>query len=387
MTAQQQPTEQPAGADAAPPLKVFVHLAFGQDVEHLRRLKEKGDLAGVGEETPYGYGRADAMGCSVEFSRQAKDPSPLWTAMRFICRGLLGFDYMHARHNAAAALKSDIVWTHTESQFLAMALVFALRGPSAPRPKLLGQSVWFFDNWPRLDPVRKRIYRWLIGYVDILTVHSPENLAVARRLFPDKRAELVRFGIPSENPAPLRRRGGPPWRIIALGNDRHRDWKTAIDAFAGAPDIELRLHTRSLPEGPVKDAPNVTVSILKTNEALAAAFAAADLMIVPLKPNLHASGATALQEGALFGAPMVVTRVGGLDAYFDETEVSYVPPFSPEAMREAARRLLAEPDTAYAQARAAQTRMTAPDRGARRYIEQHVELSRELCAAPATAGR
>ncbi len=40
-------------------------------------------------------------------------------------------------------------------------------------------------------------------------------------------------------------------------------------------------------------------------------------MVVPLKPNKHASGITVMEEAALHGLPMVVTDTGGLKAYFD----------------------------------------------------------------------
>lgn len=358
-------------------IKVFAHLAHGQDVVAWEKMWSDGVLVGINDPTPYGYGRASKMGCEVSFSEAAKG-SKLYAFIRLVLRVLLGFDYIQARHNAKRALEADIIWTHTESQYLAMALVFALRGKDKPRPLLLAQSVWFYDKWPKLDPIRKAFYRYLINYVDVLTVHSPLNLERAKALFPDKRAELVRFGIPSEDLKTPERRENKPHRIICVGNDRHRDWQTAIEAFKDDPNIDMKIFSTKTNPKIADGIDNVEIRGVRNDAELKAELSTASLMVLPLKPNLHASGATVLQESAIFGIPVIASHVGGLDAYFDAEAVTYVPHGSPEALRRAAMELLNDPAKAVAQATKAHDRVKSGAIGANAYVMDHVRISRDL---------
>lgn len=380
-----------SSADAHAPdtkMKVFAHLAYGQDVDHWNRLLAAGTLVGTNEATPYGYGRAEGMNCSVGFSRQGKH-GPLRKLYRAGLRAILGFDLVHAEDNAERAYECDVVWTHTESQFLAMAMVFS-RQPDRPRPKLIGQSVWLYDKWDKLDPLRKAFYRRLVRHVDVLTVLSPLNRDVARKVFPEKRVELVHFGIATEGCVEPTMRNNSPHRVIALGNDRHRDWETAIAAFGNVPGVELKIFSTKASPRLADGFHNVEVRGLRDNESFLQEMAAASVMVLPLKANLHASGATVVQEAAIHGVPAVASRIGGIDDYFASDEVTYVEPGSPSALRTAVLQLLDDPEAALAQARRAQQRIRDGKIGAETYIRDHVRLSRELLdpePAQATSGR
>ncbi|MCS0501285.1 glycosyltransferase [Ancylobacter mangrovi] len=364
----------PPGAEP----KVFVHLAFAQDEQEWERRWRAGTLIGLNDPSPYGYARARAMGCAVAFSRAAKE-GVLRKAVRYAVRALLGFDYLHALHNREAILASDVIWTHSESQYLAVALLLAIYGrrPSG-RPKLLGQSVWLFDRWDGLTAIRRAFFRRLIREVDLLTTLSPENLAVIRRAFPGKHCELVLFGIPSEKWTPPRVRVSRPARIISLGNDRHRDWRTLVAALRGQPDIELTIVSGTAPVSLMRDAANVRIVQLADNSELQSLMHEAALMVVPLKPNRHASGITVMEEAALEGLPMVVSGTGGLEAYFDARSACYVPPGDPLALRAAVQSLLAAPERGILLAQRAQARMRLGGLGCQEYIARHVELTRAL---------
>ena len=56
------------GEEYPRPIRVFVHLARNKDVTQWSAAYKAGTLVGVNEETPYGYGRAERMGCEVRFS-------------------------------------------------------------------------------------------------------------------------------------------------------------------------------------------------------------------------------------------------------------------------------------------------------------------------------
>jgi hypothetical protein len=111
-----------------------------------------------------------------------------------------------------------------------------------PRPKLIGQSVWLVDQWKDKLPHQRLLHCWPIKRnVDILTFPSPDNLAGARKLFPESRSELVLFGIPSEAKHPPVPGSHKPVKILAVGNDVHRDWDCAIAALRDQADIELAI--------------------------------------------------------------------------------------------------------------------------------------------------
>jgi len=326
------------GAETSRPLNVFVHLAADKDAVAWREAWLARTLVGINDETPYGYGRATTMGCRVVFSRTTPEALPV-KVVRLGLRVLTGFDAIHAFRQRRAMGEADVVWTHTESQYLAVAAILAL---SKRRPKLLGQSVWLFDLWNKLTPLHKLLYRRLIRHVDVLTVHSSENFAVAKALFPGKRIVLVPFGIPSEEMTEPVPRAGKPFRILSIGNDRHRDWTCLASALDGVDDAEAVILSGTAPR------------------------------------SLTPSGITVIQEAVLAGVPVIATATGGLEGYFGTDAVRYVPPGDPDALRDALREIAGDPEAARQRAVRAQRHMVEAGIGAQSFIRQHVELSHDL---------
>ena len=359
-----------------PPLNVFVHLAHDKDPEKWRTAFHAGTLVGRNDETPYGYGRANSLGCQVTFSRSLEE-SRLEKARRLAYRVALGFDYLHALRQRDAIRAADVVWTHTESQFLGVASIIR---NSARRPRVIAQAVWLLDRWPTLTPLHKILFKQLIRNVDILTTHSELNASLARELFPKTKVLVVPFGIPSENPTPPVFRSTDPVRVLAVGNDRHRDWSTLIEAFGNQENYAVEIISSTVSKSLIRNVRNVTVRSLTKNSDLIEAYAKATIAVVPLRPNLHASGATVTQEAVLAGIPLVVTDAGGLKNYFDDSEVTFVRTRDAKSLRDAVADLLKNPNRALQMAGRAQAKMASGALGADAYIKRHVELSRDLIA-------
>ena len=169
-------------------MNVFVHLAHDKNVVTWRQGWQDGKLVGRNDPTPYGYGRAEEMGCRLKYSRSPPE-NPLQKLIRLGLRVILGFDLVHAYHQRRGIREAEVVWTHTESQFLGVAALLQKAGG----PKVIAQSVWLFDRWDGLNVVHKWLYRRLIRRLDVLTFHSPLNMAVAKTLFPEKDCRLVPF--------------------------------------------------------------------------------------------------------------------------------------------------------------------------------------------------
>ena len=316
------------------PIRVFAHLASDKDRAKWASRHAAGLLVGRNDPTPYGYGRASRMGCTVSFSRSAPENVP-HAALRVGARLLLGYDREHARRQVEAMLESDVVWCHTESQSLAVADVLGVRRPG--RPAIIGQVVWLLDRWPKLTSFHRRLFTTLVSRLDILLTLSPSNAALARDLFPNTRVEVVPFGIPSEDAVPPADRRHAVNRVVAVGNDRHRDWQTLYRAFADEADVDLRVFSGTAPPFVERKKPRaeggqsrITIGAAKDNAELNSAYAAASVAVVPLLPNLHASGITAIQEAILAGVPVVATDVGGLGLISTTTPWSTCRPATPK---------------------------------------------------------
>lgn len=373
-----------AEAFQEPDIKVFVHLARDKDPVTWKQNWFTGKLVGLNDPTPYGYGRAEGMGAKLVFSKSGAE-KPLAKFLRLGLRVITGFDVVHAYRHRKEILAADVVWTHTESQFLAVAAIL----PKTGGPKLIGQSVWLFDRWSRLPPAHKWLYRRLIRRVDVLTFLSPENMHVARRLFPKKDCRFIPFGIPSESMIPPTERPGRNVIIVAPGSDRHRDWSTLVDAVDSIPNSITTILSGTAPARLAEHRPWLSIKKAKTNYELTEHFARASVVCVPLKPNKHASGITVVQEAVLSGVPVIATRAGGLDAYFSHDEIRYVQPGNVADLRQALLDINLDPKGAADMARRAQERMRRDKMGADSYVQEHMTMSREIVGTrySAWAGR
>jgi glycosyltransferase involved in cell wall biosynthesis len=368
------------------PIQVFVHLARGFGAAQWQARWDKGEIIGLNDRLPYGYFWAQEDGCTIEYSEDRHEGA-FGRVLRLGVRLLLGFDFVHAWRNRRGIRRAEIVWTHTESQYLAVLLL--LWGcPRSARPKVIAQSVWLFDRWPRLWSPKRWLYARLIAGAAVLTVLSPENLKVARALFPRQRSEMIPFGVKVDRMIKRGRRPAQrPIRVLSLGFDRHRDWQTLVSAVRDWPDCELRIVAPRLDPSLTRRCANITLVHPKTNAELAALYDWADLVALALRPNLHASGITVIEEATVFGVPVVCTGVGGLGAYFAEGEVRYVPAGDPAALRQAIAALVDDDAERWSMVERAQHRMATAGLTSRRFGQRHAELSRELLRGPAADGR
>jgi glycosyltransferase involved in cell wall biosynthesis len=367
---------------SVPEIRVFVHLAHGFGAQRWEERLRCGEVVGLTDRLPYGYFWAQEHGCAVTYSEDKKETQPK-RLIRLGVRWILGFDFIHAWRNRSGIFDADVVWTHTESQHLAILLLLMM-GPKRRRPKVIAQSIWLFDRWPRFSAPRRLFYARLLSHADLLTVHSPDNLQRARELFPGTRSRLVLFGVRTDAVSALRRRPVRcPIRVLSLGNDEHRDWDTAIAAIRGWQGCELKIVSPSVAEHRIKSIANVTKATPRSMQDLEALYDWADIVVLTIKPNLHASGITVILEATVFGLPVICTDIGGLRAYFPDDEVRYVPPRDAAELRRAIAELAADDTSRWMLVERARARVHSHGLSSRSYARKHAELSRELlCNVP-----
>ncbi|MEQ8964384.1 MAG: glycosyltransferase [Azospirillaceae bacterium] len=369
-------------------IRAFVLLPFSQglvggDAAGLARWAERHARGLTAEATPYGYHRAREHGIAPVFS---VDP-PTGKALSVLRSALLraaGMDLVHVWRNRARIADADIVWTHTEREHLAV-LALQRAGLAARRP-VIAQSVWLFEHWERLSGLRRAAYRALLRRAAALTTLSPVNRDVARRALGRADVAMIPFGIDPALFDGLARpvdggEQGRPARLLGIGNDRDRDWRTFADALAAAPDLAVEAEiltpraealARRLP-----DDPRLTcrkASLAEVREA----YAAADIAVLPLRPNRHASGVTVLLEAVAAGVPVIATATGGLDAYLDAAAVTWVEPGDQDDLARAVAVLLADPERRRRQAEAARRQVAERGLTSADYVAAHCTLTRRL---------
>ncbi|KVE36259.1 glycosyltransferase [Burkholderia sp. TSV86] len=350
--------------------RVHIHLFYGADPHTYRH----GD--GIG--CLYGYHHAESDEFALTYSRDAQER---WFASigRRALKFALGFDLVHAWRNRAFLLNSDVIWTHTEHEHLAAALMLRLSGECGARPLLLAQSIWLLDRWPDYSCARRWLYRALLSRADVLTTLARDNAGLCRRYL-HRNAVHVYYGLDTQDfPVCVPGAWTPHWplRIAAIGNDRDRDWKTFVTAFRDDDKYEVRLATRRRISRALH-APNVMIAPVSGIARQRELYDWADLIVVPLRPNFHASGITVMLEAAAVGKPMIVADVGGLRDYFPDDTAAYVPPFDVLALRRAADAFAAWPEQALACAQAAARRIMQRNLTTRQFAAQHVQITRDL---------
>jgi hypothetical protein len=102
--------------------KVHVHLFYGADP----RFYRPGDNIGC----LYGYHHAQSDALALTYSQDARESKPV-KLLRRALKAALGFDFIHTWRNRAEMLRSDVIWTHTEQEWLSAALMLLLSGRKA----------------------------------------------------------------------------------------------------------------------------------------------------------------------------------------------------------------------------------------------------------------
>lgn len=293
--------------DAVP--HVVVVLGADQDAAEWRQRHARGETL---DETPYGYDRAEpVVRLSWTRSRPESVRARRW---RRSVAGRLGFDIVHVWRNRRLIRSADVVWTHTEREHLAVALLQLLvrKGTRVP---VLAQSVWLWDAWARWGATRRRFVAALLRTHAIEVVHSRVNRDIARRSVPGRTVELVPFGSATSAPPTARQESEAEMLVLAVGNDADRDWAVLSEAAARLPNARFRVASSSPRASAIEWPSNATVRPAATRSELMELYAAASVVVVPLKENRHASGATACIEALSVGRPLVVTSAGGVDDY------------------------------------------------------------------------
>lgn len=298
-------------------MKVFIQLPADLSIAEWQKNYLNGKIVGINDpDSPYGYSRIKDSYNTVEFSQKPKN--------MFLCkvlRKLFGMDLWNTFKNRKSIFSANIVWTHTEVECFAVAFLSLVFNREI---KILGQCVWLMDKWDNYSFFRKMIYKTLVRKIDVLTFHSPLNSSKAKKIFPRNEVKIVKFGIPTENIYPVNSLNmNRVLKVVAIGNDIHRDWDYLIETCGNNKSIDLTIISTKIDKRLIEGFDNIRIKVFDDRDLFISFVKSNHVSIVPLKNNLHASGLTAIQESIILGIPVICSNKGGLDYYFTDEIVSF----------------------------------------------------------------
>ncbi len=303
-----QGTERPAARAAARP-RVVVHLAHEQDPVAWRARHAAGrPWTARPTATTSPRGRSTSPGACPTASDRS------WPASGARSRRGSG-PTSCTRGATARSWGARTSWTHTEREHLAVGLVRTTL-PRRRRPAVLAQSVWLWDRWDDLGRARRRLFAAVLRGHAVEAVHSDVNRRVALDRVPGRRVVLVPFGTaPATGEGRAAGSAASAPEVLAVGNDRDRDWAVLRAALDLLPGVTARIASRSAAAARVAVAGRVDVAPAAGRAELARLYEGCRVVVVPLRENRHASGATACVEAMAAGRALVVTDAGGVRDY------------------------------------------------------------------------
>ena len=152
-------------------------------------------------------------------------------------------------------------------------------------------------------------------------VHSSAQAPALARTFglDPARVHPIAFGVDAGFFAPAPDGEVDPDLVVAVGNDRHRDWLTTLAAFdlvrEQRPAARLLVASHTVDPSLLAGRPGVVHEPRLRHDVLATRLARAQAAMVLSVPNLHVSGATAMLEALACGRPAVATANPGAQDY------------------------------------------------------------------------
>lgn len=282
----------------------------------------------VPDAAPYGLDYLKGHGFEVSFRRSVHSYS------EFLMRPAskrLGLDLAAIVDQRASRRRADVVLSWNEGVGLPTAISRSRREP----PSVTG-IIWMTEpGLPNglLSLVRTGIRRSAAVFV-CSTAQIDRVIALGA---PPDRVHYVPMGIDNEMFQPHAGDRAESNRVVAFGNDRHRDWRLLAQSMAllkqRVKDVELHVYSQRAPELPpdtgVVHRDHVDVPQIRD------AYAKAAVVVIPTKPNLHVSGVTVALEAMALGRPLVACKTPGMSDYVIDGVTGYlVPPSNPEELRD-----------------------------------------------------
>lgn len=289
---------------------------------------------------PYGIDILEGQGFTLAGVPQASHP---WTVkLRDVVEHRLGFPLESALRGITQSGRPDVVIALLERQAATASYLKSARVPPYSNTALVNWSCWLADDIQRADTAeRARLVRRYksADLITHLSRHETEILVDAgfreEQLFPITYGVCHRYYTPPETPRDI--------DILAVGQDRGRDYKTLFDAVRGA---DLRVDVVCRPENvaglSVPD--NVRMHGVVPLGGYRDLLRRARIVAIPTGVHAYPTGSSVALESASSGCCVVTTSTPAMRDYFtdndaDDDTAVLLPPHDSSSWRECLLRL------------------------------------------------
>ncbi len=273
------------------------------------RRHEAGD---VPARLPYGVDALADIGWTLSGSRRAT--APRWGKVRDLVEHRAGFPVEQTLRGVGEAHRSDLVLALLERQGAAASTLRRAHVPPFGSTPLVVWSCWLADDIRSADPEQRRRIKQRFDGADLITHlsrHETEiftDLGIGEdRLFPVTYGVSHDYYIPGD--------GRRDIELLAVGQDRGRDYRTLFDAVRGT---DLRLDVVCKPENLADlDVPaNVRVHGVVPLREYRVLLQRAQVVAVPTRDLAYPTGSSVALESASSGACVAVTGTRAMRDYF-----------------------------------------------------------------------
>ena len=193
----------------------------------------------------------------------------------------------------------------------------------------------------------------LLGYSDkIVSLGKPEH-GYLLTIAPHLKSKLVflPFGVdtdfwrPSESGETVEKR-----TVLSVGNDRNRDWQTALDVASICPDVSFKFVTQRLSERQCPRNVELIYGDLKkrpiSEMVIRDLYRESRLVMIPLKQTLQPSGQSVTLQALACGTPVIISETPGFwdsSRFINGETIDFVDPENPESFKVQIERKFSNP--------------------------------------------
>ena len=189
-----------------------------------------------------------------------------------------------------------------------------------------------------------RLYRMIVRHLFLVSFSRSEQSFLSNAI--KQPVAYLNFGVDKVFWSPSK--SSSKSYILAIGNDRNRDWETLINSWdASLPPLKI-VTSLPVPSAP----PNVEVikgdwrESLLSDEDIRDLLWGARFVVVPLKDTIQPAGQSACLQAMACGKAVILSDISGIwdsDLMVDRQSVLLTPPGDASALAERVRTLLEDP--------------------------------------------
>lgn len=264
---------------------------------------------------PYGVDALEAAGFALRGVRQSSRPRV--AKVREAVEHRTGLVLERPLRAVPLARRADLVLALLERQGMVPALLKSRRVPPYRRTPLVIWSCWLADDLRRAGSRERSRLRRRVEAADLVTCLSRHELPILAGLgLPEERLFAVDYGVSHEyyTPGPA---AGRDIEILAVGQDRGRDYRTLVEAVRGT-GLALDLVCPPESVAGVRLPENVRVHGPVPLSTYRTLLRRARVVAVPTHDLAYPTGSSVALEAASSGCALAITGTAAMADYFSD---------------------------------------------------------------------